>query len=562
MGSSTVYFLPGYGGHVMGNIHCSHTHCANRTQREFLSAIGLAKDSGNSVSGGPEVESTEWPEPQPLIAEVPSLPYPITWLPSLLGAAVDEAHGFIKAPLPLVAASALGALSVTGQAYCDVTRDHTLRGPVSLYLCSLAESGERKTTCDTVFTAHLHKYDRDQAEEAKPAKAREAAERAAWKAKCEATAERIKQEIKKPTRGGLDDLEEQLRKLQMQEPTLALVPRLMMPANATPEGVMKSLVHKWPAQGILSAEGGTVFGSHGMNNESVMRSLAMFNNLWDGKGLSQARADDANSYNNIECRLTMSIAIQEATLISFIERTNGLPRGIGFWSRFLFSAPASTQGYREYAPPPAHTPAISRYKAKLEEILSHRPVFDDVGYLAPIQMCMSDEAKELWVHYQNATEAQLRDGGELCDVRDIAAKTMDNAVRLGCLFHVLQHGVGGLISRDDVERGVMLALWHLNESRRVFGHLAHPPELTTAAKWDAWLVDYCKKNQTNRVPMGKAQQFGVWGMRAKADITNAVATLKEMDRARLVKVDKRQFIAVNPALLVTANAKSAKTAKE
>jgi hypothetical protein len=62
--------------------------------------------------------------------------------------------------------------------------------------------------------------------------------------------------------------------------------------------------------------------------------------------------------------------------------------------------------------------------------------------------------------------------------------------------------------------------------------------------------------------MGKAQQFGVWGMRAKADITNAVATLKEMDRARLVKVDKRQFIAVNPALLVTANAKSAKTAKE
>lgn len=53
-----------------------------------------------------------WPEPQPLAASVGTEPYPLDALPAVVRAAVEEVQGFIKAPVPLVASSALAALSL------------------------------------------------------------------------------------------------------------------------------------------------------------------------------------------------------------------------------------------------------------------------------------------------------------------------------------------------------------------------------------------------------------------------------------------------------------------
>jgi hypothetical protein len=41
------------------------------------------------------------------------------------------------------------------------SRDAQLVGPVSLYVLAVAESGERKTTCDRILGAALREWERD-----------------------------------------------------------------------------------------------------------------------------------------------------------------------------------------------------------------------------------------------------------------------------------------------------------------------------------------------------------------------------------------------------------------
>jgi len=93
----------------------------------------------------------EWREPEPLYEPVEGLAYPDGFLPPILCEAVREAQAFVQAPMALVSASALSVLSIAAQGQVDVRRDAQLVGPVSLYLLAVADSGERKSTCDAIF---------------------------------------------------------------------------------------------------------------------------------------------------------------------------------------------------------------------------------------------------------------------------------------------------------------------------------------------------------------------------------------------------------------------------
>lgn len=124
---------------------------AARGMEEVRDAIKNAAAPDNSGPGNVPV-AEPWPEPQPLAAKVDPEPYPVDALPDAIRTAVEEVQGFTKAPVPLVASSALAALSLAIQAHADAKRAEKLTGPVSLFLLTIADSGERKSTCDGFFT--------------------------------------------------------------------------------------------------------------------------------------------------------------------------------------------------------------------------------------------------------------------------------------------------------------------------------------------------------------------------------------------------------------------------
>jgi len=507
----------------------------------------LGREQLGGSNEGIQGEGEGWSNPKPLIARIPPEPYPVDALPVPIRAAVEEVAGFVKAPFALVASSALAALSLAIQAHADVKRIEKLIGPVGLFILVIADSGERKSTCDGFFTKTIIDYEEAQAEAAKPLLKDYRAAFEAWEAKRGAAKEKIRQLAKgnKPTTG----MESTLRDLEHDKPDPPRVPRLLY-ADATPEALAHGLATKWPSAGVVSAEAGIVFGSHGMGKDSVMRNLGLLNQLWDGKKLAIDRRS-TESFEVRGARLTVALQVQEPTLREFFNRSGTLARGSGFLARFLVAWPESTQGTRQIDPHapdgPTAWPSLAAFHRRIAEILDDPVPIDEGGALTPLILAMSQEAKDAWVAFHNAIESQLPTGAELCDVRDVASKSADNAARLAALFEIFDGGASS-IGISALEGASRIAAWHLNESRRFFGELALPAELADAVSFDSWLIKYCCSQHSNMVSTRDAQRLGP--IRDGKRLEVAMVVLVELDRARVLTAGKRRFIEVHPALLV------------
>ncbi len=487
-----------------------------------------------------------WPEPLLLTAKIDPEPYPVDALPETLRAAVEEVRAFTKAPIPLVASSALAALSLAIQAHADVKRAEKLQGPTGLFLLTVADSGERKSTCDGFFMQAIRDYEAEQAEAAKPLIKDHKAAMESWEAKRGGIKEKIRQLSKtgKPAR----EQEEALRDLEHDKPEPPRAPRLIY-GDATPEALKWNLAKGWPSGGVVSSEAGLVFGAHGMGKDSVMRNLATLNQLWDGVDIATERRT-SESFTVRGARLTIALQVQEATLRRFFDRSGGLARGTGFLARFLLAWPESTQGHRPFTDPPESWPALARFNQRIAGILEQYVPIDEDGALSPPVLPLAADTKAAWVRFHDAIESELRSGGELYDVRDVASKTADNAARIATLFQIFEHGSGGAVGLAAFEGASRIAAWHLHEARRFYGELALHDEQSDAARLDNWLLDYCRREETNIVPRREVQRNVTPGhLRQKTALDFALAELVEADRVQLIQDGRRKEIHVNPALL-------------
>jgi putative DNA primase/helicase len=500
-------------------------------------------DSSPADNGG-NTNAPAWPVPQPLTAKIEAEPYPVDALPDTIRAAVEEVGGFVKAPVPMVATSAIAALSLAIQALYDVERASKLHSPVSTFTLVIADSGERKTTCDNFFTQAIRDYEEKVGVAAKPFVKDYNAAIAIWEAKRNGIKDKIRQlaKEKKPTVA----LEADLCDLEHSKPEAPRIPRLMY-GDVTPEELAFKLAMKWPSGGVVSAEAGVVFGSHGMGKDSVTRNLATLNVLWEG-GVLQIDRRTTESFAVRGARLTMGLQVQSETLHSFFEKSGALARGTGFLARFLIAWPESTQGNRPFTEAPEHWPSLAAFNRRITEILNLPVPINEDGALSPQMLMLTPEAKTAWIAYHDAIEGELVSGGELFDVRDVASKSADNAARLAVLFHVFEGGLGA-ISADAFERASRIAIWHLSESRRFFGELALPVEMADAARLDKWLLEHCRRERTHCVARRYAQRHGTIRDGARLDV--AITELVSLDRIQLRKDGKQLSIWVNPALLTS-----------
>ena len=149
-----------------------------------------------------------WPELQALIVQIDPQDYPLDALPDAVRCAVQEVADFVKAPIPLIATSALAALSLAIQAHTDVERAERLSGPCGLFLLAIADSGERKSTCDGFFTTAIRNYQAQQQEAAKPLIQAFKSEHDAWEAQRSGLKEKIKSLAKegKPSTAQVQEL--------------------------------------------------------------------------------------------------------------------------------------------------------------------------------------------------------------------------------------------------------------------------------------------------------------------------------------------------------------------
>lgn len=517
------------------------------TRTSYRAIFNKAKANGwiNPLSSHHDPE--EWQDPESINAHYEALDYPLEQLPDPLRLLIVEVVDYLQCPIAMAVNSLLGALSLCTQGLVNVARDSQLTSVSSLFLLLIAESGERKSACDGLLTKHLKELDIERFKADYEAKKLYQREYKKWQVEMDGALNALKRASEK----GLPDdgINERINNLYLQEP---IAPRgtTFLLEDTTPEGLTKALDKGHPSQGIFSSEAGVVFGSHGMNSESAMRNMATLNKFWDGESHRKNRSDSSNDMLLSGRRLTLNLAIQASTVRAFFDGTKGLARGTGFGARFLIAWPKSTQGTRFYKEPVSHTPQLAAFKRRTLELINTPLTIDyETGAIQTHNLILSTKAKAVWTKFFNDTEQELRTGGELTNIKDVTSKAADNATRIAALFHVYEHGITGAITEDHMTRACHLMFWYLLESRRFFGEIALPKEISNATLLDAWLLDYCKDNSETRISTMLARQLCPNSLRSKAVHEETVKSLTELSRIRTVKDGKKKWLEVNPKLL-------------
>jgi hypothetical protein len=223
--------------------------------------------------------------PLPLYPPLPDPePYPVEALGPLADAARAIALQVQAAPC-IAGQSVLAVASLAAQALADVVLPIGAEGqarPLSLYLVTVAPSGDRKTSADN--------------EALRPVRLREKSMRdsydqdyliwriasTAWKAQVRSV------ELNKT-------LDFAARRSELAaigpEPSEPIRPIL-----TAPDPTVEGLARAWPtlpgSLGLFTSEGGQMTGGYGFGPEHRLKTAAVLSTLWDGAGLRRVRSID------------------------------------------------------------------------------------------------------------------------------------------------------------------------------------------------------------------------------------------------------------------------------
>ena len=395
--------------------------------------------------------------PEPLRREMaPAPPFPIEALPPLIGNAAKAVQRIVKCPAALACQSALGGAAVATQSIADIVNDGRAK-PSSLYMGTIAESGERKSGVDSiVLAAHreIEKQDKVAYDEALTIHEMDVA---AWE-------RQRKQELSK--KGDLQTKRAALEDLGPRPQ--APVKPLMLITDPTIEGLFRLLAEGRPSVGIFSDEGGIFIGGHGMSQDSILRTAGGLSSLYDGGAIDRVRAGDAASKlygRRVSMHLMMQGIVGAEMFQSKVLREQGL------LSRFLTSWPESTVGSRSYqAEDPFKDPDIGAYHARVREILRH-PFTLTEGTQNQLQIrCigMTHAAKAIWVRFHDYVDQQTGKWA-FATIRSFANKAPEHALRIAAVFTLFEDPNASQIGAESVEAAINLTQYYLVEALRLYG---------------------------------------------------------------------------------------------
>ena len=425
-------------------------------------------------------ETFSTPEPQPLfrLPRTPT-PYPIQALISELSTVIRAVQQVTQAPMALCAQTVLAAVALAAQGHADVQLPTGEITPLSLYLMTIADSGERKSACDNLAQRGVVARERVLSESYEQEIEEWRIRKEAWdKASAEATGPKIKGvEAKRNALAALgpEPRRPRLPMLTVDEPTL--------------EGLVRLFQHGFPSLGLFAGEAATFLGGHGMTSETKTRMAGGLTHLYDGKPLSRIRAGEQGVLAG--CRLSVNLMAQPAVAEVLLGDTLiAGPNGQGLLNRFLIAAPDSTAGTRFFdEPPPEARAMIERFAQKIQSLLSSPlPLAEGrPNQLQPRIVTLSTGARLKWVDYQHDTERRLAPGGELHPVRGLANRLPAHAARLAAVQIVFADLEASEVTEQAMVSGIALADYYAAEALRLADTVRIDPDLAHAARVLAWL---------------------------------------------------------------------------
>ena len=464
-----------------------------------------------------DIEKTESSDPPlPLFPPLPDgEAYPLTALGPLGRPA--RALADVTQCAPAIAAHAvLAACSLAAQSKADVLLPFGQSRPLSLFLFTIAASGERKTTVDNEACAPVHRYEERLREDFRAASDQHRARSLAW----ESQRKRIETNRVMDFAGQAAELE---RLGAMPEKPMA---PFLTTGDLTIEGLARIWANARPWLGVFTAEGGTFTGGHGMSEDNKLRTAAALSELWDGKPVKRLRASDGVTILAGR-RLSLHVQVQPEAGAAFL--ADRVLRDQGFLSRVLVAAPKSRAGDRLFREPRADDLAeLHAYAERVRSIFNSPDNADASGReLRPGLLKMTHEAASIWRSFFDEVEAEAREDGRFGGLRDFASKAAEHAARIAGVVSIYRERGPTAVAPGDMRTGVELVRWYLGEGDRLARTARTDPRLLAARSVLTWMSgqdgDYLLHFELLRNGPTRAAQQGGGGHGARHSRTTQVA---------------------------------------
>lgn len=453
--------------------------------------------------------------PQPLIRDLPEgEPYPVEVLGDL-APAVRAVQGVTQAPVAIPAASALAVASLAIQGHADVEALAGAR-PTSLFLLTIAASGERKSSCDAPLMRGVGAYEETERKKQADDIRKFEDDHALWKSEHDAiirAAGSTKDEKRIGARADLEGLREEPR---------PPVPPDRTVSEPTFEGLCEMLRWALPSLGLFSDEGGQFLGGHAMNSDNRQKTLAAFNGLWSGEPIRRTRKGDG-FYTLHGRRVAVHLMAQPGVAHALL--ADSLAGDTGFLARFLIAEPVSTIGTRAHAKAITDWSSIEAFTRRLGEILRTEMKMDQHTKALELRMLrLSLEARDLLIRFSDAVEAAQAPGGEYEGIRATASKAAEQAARIAGVLTLWRDLEASEITEAVMADAVKLAGWYLGEALRLASVAKISVEVTQAEKLRKWLLGSWPHDH---VTLREIVQFGPGALRESPKAKAAIALLAQ-----------------------------------
>lgn len=386
-----------------------------------------------------------------------------------------------QAPEAIAMQSVLAVASVATQALADV---ETLHGfvPLSCFFLTVAQSGERKSACDTLATNSIDKLDQERVRKYM----REKRQFEAEKLEFQRNRRRSPSNDYNVIETDIDDEDLDL------PPEPPLFPAMRI-SDPTIEGLFSQLENGHPSVAVMTDEGGQFFGGHSMKRENALKTAAGFSKLWDGAPLSRSRAS-AEPVWLCGKRVSLHLMIQPGVAQSVIGDPTMKDQGL--LSRVLLAWPNSKIGSRIIRKCLAHQEMHDLAKLYLDEfdmrvsdlLRLEMPLHSGTrSELNPRRIELSSKAREALEAFYNRVESASGPGGAFEYLSGFAAKAPEMAARIAGIQSLYADEGAREVSQEAIGNGISMMDWYLSEMVRITDTGRPDQDLCDAETVRRWL---------------------------------------------------------------------------
>lgn len=342
----------------------------------------------------------------------------------------------------IVGGSILSLCSLVVQGNARIKTSHNTTHPLSLFILSVAESGEGKTTIESFLKQPIEYKEKFDYLKYKEEKQLFYHSLKIWEKDTKnMTNEEFREYIKKNPR-----------------PKMPPDPKIIM-SDATTEGILKQFNIGKYSLGLFTAEGVKVFGGYSMSKEKEMHTVGTLSCLWDGDPIERTRGDEKENLKLFDKSLTTNILIQNKPF----EKVwgNDLFQTQGILARFLISRPIPKAGTRIRGLEALIFEYESVFSSRVRKLLNKNEDSD------LLEITLSNDAHKLNIEYYNSIEVETGIGGKYQDIKAFASKTAEQARRIAGVITLFEDSNSTEIDANAMERGITLAKWYLDECLRI-----------------------------------------------------------------------------------------------